>query len=283
VTPARSVFALHGAPTRIPVLFTPIVPLFQVRWEESGLPGGTPWSVWVGGLPAPASGAWTTTHLSNGSWAYWVPDAGGYEPVNRSGLLVVSGEPIDLSVRFEPISFSVTISAAGLPGTIGWTLRIGGSDQALSGASGELSEPNGSYPWSIVPPSGYAAQPNHGTLQVSGGAVTLLVFFRPTGPVAEASYDPVVGTVFLLTTSAVLLIAMVAVAARARRPSRKPPTRAAGPMPPPPPAPRAPSTQVATSPGRRPPSASPPSPYPPARPPPPSSAGTQRPNIVRRR
>ncbi len=182
--PPSDGFNLTAPGLTVEVLFAPV--LYAVVWEESGLGPNLSWAVRVGPSLVPSSGAWTTAHLMNGSYAFEVPNAGGYVANTTTGLLTVRGGEVVIPISFLRPAFAVTFSVSGAVPGLTWSVRLANSTAASGAAILGFSEPNGSYTFNVTPPRGFLIDPSHGVVTVNGSSalvgLTLLSLSPPPGP-----------------------------------------------------------------------------------------------------
>ena len=96
-----STFKVSGANLSIIVTFNQI--RFAVTFTETGLPVGTSWNLTVDGVSHVVSGTSLTINLLNGTYSYST-QLKGYNTVNGTGNLTVSGHQVIISISFKPIS-----------------------------------------------------------------------------------------------------------------------------------------------------------------------------------
>ncbi len=207
-SPSSSSFAISGAALQVGVQFTPNPTTYAVSWQETGLPGNTSWSVLVDGTPSSSAGPALTVALANGTHTFTVPSPPGYQPTPRGGTLVVAGTPMQLAVTFSPFALPVSFNASGLPAGQVWSITLGGVSVSTSDPQYLVTEPNGTYAWSVVAPTGYTANPSSGTLWVHGGAVFVTVTFVSGG---SSSAPGGFGSSLFWTLLVVGLVAAVAI------------------------------------------------------------------------
>jgi hypothetical protein len=80
-------------------------------------------------------------------------------------------------VAFRLVTFGVSFVENGLPAGGAWTVLLGGIPTNSTASTIALSEPNGSYAYSVTGPVGYPAQPSSGTVSVAGSPVSLPIRF----------------------------------------------------------------------------------------------------------
>ncbi len=173
-------------------------PSYPVRFSESGLPAGTAWSVSFRGALLPSTNATVSTEAVNGTYSFFVPNLPSWNATPASGSVVVAGAGVSRTIQFSPAPktpgrYSVEFVPSGAAGPATWSVRLGNATET-GNASLAFSEPNGTYAFSVTPPSGMTASPQQGTLTVAGSALTNTVTLLPNGtpppPVYTAQFVP---------------------------------------------------------------------------------------------
>jgi hypothetical protein len=173
--PSGSV-TVAGSASSVAVSFTRVT--YSVTFTETGLPGGTSWSVTLNGTLESSTGPSIAFAEPNGTYAYRIGVVPGYSPTVASGLVTVSGAALAVGVTFGTVTYSVVFSESGLPSGLTWQVTVGGSPQSLvtNGGTDSLTftEPNGSYAYSITDISGWnqVALAYSGSVVVNGATVT---------------------------------------------------------------------------------------------------------------
>jgi len=168
-------FSVNGTSVNVAVAFTPVTS--WVRFYETGLPNGTAWWVNVSGEPSGNSiGPQITLPLTNGTYNYSV-SAANKTYHSGDGSFEVTGSLLYVSVAFSQVTYRVELVEEGLPiGTL-WNVSILGATHSSLTAYINLSEPNGSYPFSIKSSTAYSPNPESGSLHVNGKNVTESIIF----------------------------------------------------------------------------------------------------------
>ncbi len=153
---------------------------YPVTFTQTGLPGGTDWSVTLSRTTNSSTTPAIGFVAPNGTYPYGIAAIPGYAANPSSGSLTVSGTTVTVAIAFTRIPaghYSVTFTETGLPTGTTWSVILNGSAQSsLSNGIG-FSEPNGSYPYSIPAVSGYLASPSAGSITVAGGAIAQGISF----------------------------------------------------------------------------------------------------------
>ncbi|MFI5414640.1 MAG: hypothetical protein ACHQ16_03120, partial [Candidatus Lutacidiplasmatales archaeon] len=106
-----------------------------------------------------------------------------------SGLLYVSTEYSGtISVIGTSTTYPVNFVETGLANTTTWSVTLGGVGNSSSGTTIGFHEPNGSYAFSVAAVSGYAVNRSSGTVNVSGGTVSVAIGFSTSGGGGNETY-----------------------------------------------------------------------------------------------
>ena len=187
-SPSSGTVMVNGASVTQSVAFSPsVVATYAVTFTESGLPTGTSWTVSLGASPgsgsAPGSIAFSEP---NGTYSFTIGSVAGYTANPSSGSVTVNGAAVTQAIAFSPSSaatYAVTFTETGLPSGTEWSVTVSGSTaSALAPAAVSLSEPNGSYSYTVGSVAGYTASPSSGSVTVNGADVSQAITFTPIPP-----------------------------------------------------------------------------------------------------
>jgi thermopsin len=119
-----------------------------------------------------------TTYQGGNFWSnYGTPsNPYGVLPYNDSGQVTVGGDYVPL-VPFT--LYTVTFQETGLKSGVAWGVVTPAANVTGSTTSLVVEDPNGSYAFSVLPPSGYAVAAPAGTFNVIGANVVVTVTFEP--------------------------------------------------------------------------------------------------------
>jgi hypothetical protein len=186
---ASGVVVVNGTPVVEPLLIYRYS--YPVGFSESGLPRGLVWAVSLSGLSQNTTTVPGTNSLAfdvpNGTYQYSIANLSGWTQtvLPSNGTIVVNGSPQNEPNLDYVETYLVTFSESGLPGSARFEVDLSGEIESLVVGTGsqELSyaETNGSYPFSIVSPSGWGASPAGGTLVVEGSATSEAILFGAPG------------------------------------------------------------------------------------------------------
>jgi YVTN family beta-propeller protein len=179
--------------------------LFTIRFQETGLPNGTNWSVALGGASESSIGTTIVFNEPNGTYSFNLTAIANYS-ANYSTPVVVQGAPVTVDVVFTSATYPVTFLEAGLPSGSKWTVTAfnletkGETSGQSTGTTIFIRLTNGTYSLSAAGPAGYRVVLVPSELTISGSSpAEIEVTFTASSPSA------VTATSLPWLTSAVLL------------------------------------------------------------------------------
>ena len=104
----------------------------------------------------------------------------GDEPV----LPPLSIEVLEGPAVSPTVTYPVEFDENGLPAGSSWSVSVNGTTYPSTSSTLGFSEPNGTYSYSVTPPTGYVAAPASGSFIVSGGPVLVSIAFNATPTLA---------------------------------------------------------------------------------------------------
>jgi hypothetical protein len=209
---SRGTLQIAGAPTDILLTFVQVV--YPVTLYETGLPSGTSWSVTVNNVTYSTTEISQVFHLGNGTYPYHLTIIPGWTASpHAQGRFVLTAAPVQETLQFHEFTYPILSKETGLPSGTGWGIRIGGNWTNGTIYALRSTAPNGSFSFRVDAPSGWAALPATGTLNVTGANASLNVsfsafqfeaVFTEQGLSAGTPWGVVVGSVRLNSTNASL-------------------------------------------------------------------------------
>jgi thermopsin len=147
----------------------------RITFRETGLPDGARWWVNVTGQPSISGTVASPTGqiqfgLLSGTYRFTVGIGTEFHPTPRTGSISEAGKNVVRSVAFTRVTYAVTFSETGLPTGTSWTVTADSRVHTVTGTSTTFHFENGSYAYTAIAPSGYAANPAVGSFQVAGSA-----------------------------------------------------------------------------------------------------------------
>jgi YVTN family beta-propeller protein len=156
---------------------------YPVTFHESGLPGGTPWTVTFNATLGSSQNSTIAYSVLNGDYSYTVGSVAGYTANVTGGPITVNGAGVNVFIGFSPSgvpTYAVTFDESGLPSDTSWTVSLEGTPLSSSTSSIHFEEVDGAYSFSVGAVSGYTAAPPSGMVTVSGAPVTKDIVFTST-------------------------------------------------------------------------------------------------------
>jgi hypothetical protein len=206
--PAQGMITINGASASQNIDF--IENIYPVYFNETGLPGGTQWSVSIDGNPPHTT---TTSSIEvpefNGSYSFTVQSSTSeYRPSPANGNFGVSGQTVQVPITFIQVTYTVTFAEAGLTSAQRpWSVTFGGMLYSSPNPTIVISAANGTYPWSLTPIPGWHANISYsGSTTVNGKPVTIdvtwaqvfyHVWFNETGLPVGTNWHVTLGGTFL--------------------------------------------------------------------------------------
>lgn len=175
--------AIVGVSILVSVNWTQVT--YPAAFSEIGLPDGVTWGVTIvneTALSAPQPSL--VTLLPNGTYAFTLDAVAGYRGTPLAGTLGINGAGENLSFRFAPETYVLTVAEEGLPSGVPWGISLAGSDWTSHTSTLNLSLANGSWSWRLEPTPGFQGGPSEGTFTVHGAPQTVVIrFLTVTFPV----------------------------------------------------------------------------------------------------
>ncbi len=212
-------FTVNGTASILNITFSPVTE-YPVVFEESGLPGGLAWNVylspWCLADCNPTTSQFTLT-LPNGTYSY-SPVSQNSDYLAGNGTLTVAGAGVSVPITFD-LTYPISFSATGLPTGSAWDVSFalirpwplpdhciesdGGGHLYpglhCPGANGTLglNLTNGTYLYAATAQNPSFSAPN-GTLTVDGAPVSIGLSFSsvPTYAVTFTAKDLPGGSTF---------------------------------------------------------------------------------------
>lgn len=178
-SPSTYSFNIHGAPNTLTVTFK--IYRYLLTFQEKNLPPGIAWGVnLVSGTGVSYSnnttGSQVTFNLTNGTYTYSIISQNKTWGNSTVGSVIISGQPVDVTVNFTEFVYTVTFDESGIHNT-NWTLKVNGQTYLTNKSSINVTLPNGTYTYSVGNVSGYTVSPESGKFLVSGSSLSIRVTY----------------------------------------------------------------------------------------------------------
>lgn len=108
---------MNGAAVTEKITYSTVAPAtYAVTFTESGLPGGSSWSVTLNGTPSSGTGtSIASASLPNGTYTFSVASVAGYTANRTSGTVHVEGAAVTVLIAFTTVVPQQTSAAPGPP------------------------------------------------------------------------------------------------------------------------------------------------------------------------
>ena len=153
--------------------------LYEINFNETGLPSGTSWSVTFNGTTQSSSTNTIIFTEPNGTYSYTVGIYNGYSASPYSGTVIINGAAQNVAITFTRVTYSVTFTESGLPSGTVWYINISnGQSYKSTGTEISLNEPNGTYSYVVSSSNNnYSPNPSSGSFTVNGSSVSQSISF----------------------------------------------------------------------------------------------------------
>jgi len=209
VPPSRTgIVTVDGSAVGLSVDFS--LSAYATTFVETGLPTGTPWSVTAMSTTVTSTATTLVLELPNGTDPFTAASVPGFSSPGGQNA-DVAGTAKSVPVAFAPVTYLVTFSESNLPGGSTWSVEINGELESSTGPSISFNETNGSYPYEVGFPAGYAPVAANGTVEVNGApdaipvvfntATAYLATFTESGLANGTAWGVTIGPTILETTS----------------------------------------------------------------------------------
>jgi hypothetical protein len=176
-----SLVNVAGDPVSVELNFSLVpIPTFQLAFVEAGLPGGTSWSITLNGTLNASLSSSIEFEETNGSYRFAVSPVSGFSSNLTIGSIAVNGAPVRVLIGFSVVTSTYTVSftESGLPPRTSWAIMLGSLPPlGVVTPSAQFLEANGTYPFAILSPVGYSANPSSGSISVAGKDASVVLSF----------------------------------------------------------------------------------------------------------
>lgn len=155
---------------------------YNVNFEETGLGSGESWKVTLAGVSLKEDTSTITFEEEAGTYSYTVHGVAGLTPNPSSGSVTITTAAKSVQVTYSTTLFTLTFKATGLGAAKQWTVTMpSGTPPRVGGTSTEVfQEPNGTYAFTVDPPTNYGANPPAGNITVDNKSLTETIAFSST-------------------------------------------------------------------------------------------------------
>jgi hypothetical protein len=175
-TPSGGSVSVGTSPVSVAVTFAPE---YAVTFTESGLPGGTSWSVSLNSVSHASTSTAVGFSETDGTYGYQVGYVAGWHVAHETGTVTVAGHAVGVHLSFTATTYLVTFAETGLPASTSWSIAVdGGAPVSTTATTIVLHETNGTYTYTVGYVAGWKTIES-GSFVLNGGHVTVWVHFTP--------------------------------------------------------------------------------------------------------
>jgi hypothetical protein len=153
---------------------------YAITFEESGLSSGTYWYVTLDATTRSSASRNITFLEPDGTYSFNIGSILGYTNSPSSISVTVNGLNLTENITFTQtpaVRYNVTFLESGLPSGSSWYVSLNGTTENSTSNGITFKEPNGTYPFSVIPIDGYNVSIQHSTITVNGSAVIASIDF----------------------------------------------------------------------------------------------------------
>ena len=204
VSPSSGTATVNGANITEAITFLPM-PKYSLNFTESGLPSRTLWSVNLSGSIQSSNKSYIAFQETNGTYSYSIGIVAGYAASPNTGSVTLSGAAKNVSIAWTQVRYQVSFNETGLPSGTKWFLNFSDTLHNSTNKFINLTEPNGTYSFSVVHLTGYKNTPLNGTVKVNGSGVSDKITFTayPTAVITAPSLVPYDSAVVLSASGSI--------------------------------------------------------------------------------
>ena len=200
--PSSNTFNVAGLKQTIEYHFSS---LYQVSFSIDGLKHSNTWHLTVDETnysvvySNSSSFAVMNAYLPNGSYIYTVTTTSKLTTTNPFS---VNGSALSVPISVAA-SYSIKFTESGLPSGDLWYVSLNGTYSFSTNSTIQVSEPNGTYLYSVVS-SSYTATPSNGTVTVAGNDVYISLKFTSSQTIYSITFSETglaIGTPWYITIS----------------------------------------------------------------------------------
>jgi hypothetical protein len=187
--------------------------VYELTFEETGLPLSTAWSVNLSGLNSSSTSHKLNVYETNGTYAFSVWSAAHYFASPATGYVAVSGKQayreIAFALSLHDIYFA-NFTERGLPDRMQWSVTLDGVISSSFNGTVSFSEVNGSYVFRVNSIPGFTVTPSAGSVNVHGKSVAEVVAFTPANFFVRYPYiAPVLVVSFIVIAIAAVYLVVL--------------------------------------------------------------------------
>lgn len=151
--------------------------VYEVTFNETGLPTGTQWYVILGNGALAVTGKGSKIQFYEPNGTYFIQlYAGRYIANQSTGLVIVSGTNQSFNIKFS-YTYFLRFVESGLPDNTPWSITVNGVSGSSTGDTIEYIATNGSFSYDLGGVNGYYPTASSGSFNLIGKNTTVKISF----------------------------------------------------------------------------------------------------------
>ncbi|MGD0588856.1 MAG: YncE family protein [Thermoplasmata archaeon] len=204
-----------------------LFPLHTVSFVETGLTPRTPWSVHLNNVSLSSNTTSVPFTGADGPYQYSVKSIRNYTVSPQVGTFTMNGTNVTVDITYVPVAFSATFNETGLPSGTSWSVTLNNSTESSPTQTLAFTLKNGTYNYTVNPPSGYTVVPTNDSIKILGANRTISLVFTAIPKTPAWSFLGLSVTQWSLILAVVVVVAALAIFVLFRRRRTKEDTAAA--------------------------------------------------------
>lgn len=147
LSPSTGVVVVHGKNVFLNITWT--LHIYNVKIVETGLPGGSKWSVFLNNLEYSSDTSTLNLNLSYGTYFLFPESVPGYFPSSFNTSFNVRDSNLTLNVIYSPVVYNVSVNLNAYSGNYPINFLVDGVTYKEYNSSFSIMLPNGSYSYEI--------------------------------------------------------------------------------------------------------------------------------------
>ena len=203
--PSSGSLTVQGHPLNVSVTFSP-PKSYVVNFNPQGIPPDYQWWVVLNNTKKISTGLNSISFtLTNGTYNYEIGGGAGYIPSPSKGMVMVSGQEVNVSISFVPEHFNLIIIEKGLPSGMSWYVILNGNEYSSSNSTIIIPLTDGNYKINFVSFQGFKPQKNETYVNIDNSNSTVYVQYSFISPSSLSFLD---SPSYMLMISLIILVAL---------------------------------------------------------------------------
>lgn len=152
--------------------------IYNITFFETGLNAGMEWSIVLNNNTYYSNTDSILIFVANGSYQYRIFNVSGYSPNIHSGIIIIAGDNVVVTIIWNEIKYSVTFKEYGLTLPIKWIVELNGVKEYSLNSTILFLEGNGSYEYTVFSINNYFTHNGSGVVSVAGKNLIIDIYWE---------------------------------------------------------------------------------------------------------